>query len=138
MIGRGLLLGVALGIGIAAVAALAASPPLAGPVVILATGIDGPEGITVDRSGGVIVGETNGDVVRVTADGVVHPYASTGERLAGLGASGGLAFLSSGSDTEMEVPRPTSLWISISPSWRRTMPYTLPRPSPVPLSSFVE
>ena len=29
--------------------------------------------------------------------------------LAGFGASGGLAFLSSGSDTEMAVPRPSSL-----------------------------
>src|SRR5262245_7272196 len=84
MIGRNVLVGTILWLGAAARVGLAASPPVAGPVAILAMGIDGPEGITVDRSGGVIVGETNGDVVRITADGVVHPYASTGERLAGL------------------------------------------------------
>src|SRR5262245_22039897 len=85
MTGRNVLAGILLGLGAAAARrGLAASRPVAGPVAILATGIDGPEGITVDRSGGVIVGESNGDVVRVTADGVVHPYTSTGERLAGL------------------------------------------------------
>ena len=84
MIGRSILVGILLGLGAAGRTGLAATLPVAGPVAILAAGIDGPEGITVDRNGGVIVGETNGDVVRVTADGVVHPYASTGERLAGL------------------------------------------------------
>lgn len=59
-------------------------PPTAGPVEVIATGIDGPEGIAVDRDGGVIVGQENGDILRITPDGVAHPYASTGERLAGL------------------------------------------------------
>jgi len=51
----------------------------------------------------------------------VSPTGFTGF-LAELNPNGGFVFLSSGSETQIDVPRPASLWMSISPSWRRTMP----------------
>ena len=36
------------------------------------------------------------------------------------------------------VPFPGSLWISMRPPWRSTMPYTTDRPRPVPFSLVVK
>lgn len=49
-----------------------------------ATGLDHPEGVTVDAAGQVYAGGEAGQVYRVTADGAVQQVASTGGFLLGL------------------------------------------------------
>jgi sugar lactone lactonase YvrE len=90
-----------------ATATAAAGPPAAGPVQPFAAGIVGPEGLAFDRDGGLLVGQANGDVVRLGPDGTAQPYASIGEPLAGLTVlrDGRLLVATFASDVVWSVPR---------------------------------
>ncbi len=55
-----------------------------GPVELFAAGLDGPEGLAFSRDGGLIVGNSNGDVVRFAPDGSATLLANVGEPLAGI------------------------------------------------------
>lgn len=84
-----------------------ADPPAAGPVAPFADGLAGPEGLAFDRDGGLLVGQADGDVVRLGPDGSASPYASIGEPLAGLTVlrDGRLLVATFDSDVVWSVPR---------------------------------
>jgi sugar lactone lactonase YvrE len=68
----------------AAVTTAAAREPAIGQPVVFATGLDGPEGIAVTRTGDLVVGTVSGDVLRIDKTGTSSLIASTGDRLAGV------------------------------------------------------
>ena len=61
-----------------------AGVPSVGPAVGVASGLGGPEGITVLSNGTVVFGTEAGDVRRVEADGSTTLIVALGERLSGL------------------------------------------------------
>src|SRR5262245_5789288 len=58
--------------------------PAVGTPTVFASGLAGPEGIAMTRSGKLVVGTVTGDVYRVDETGATSLLASTGDRLAGV------------------------------------------------------
>jgi sugar lactone lactonase YvrE len=59
-------------------------PSLAGPVEVFAEGVNGPEGLAFAKDGSLIVGTTDGQLLRFTADGSWAVIAELGESLSGI------------------------------------------------------
>jgi len=59
-------------------------PAVTAPVALFASGLTGPEGLAFDKTGGLVVGSTTGEIRRFAPDGTSTVLANVGDSLAGL------------------------------------------------------